>query len=168
MKNSAANTAFGVLTVLLVLLGDGFCGVAKAQDMDRPPNILFIMVDDSGLYDLHAYGLDAVDTPNADRLVSQGVRFTRAYAVSSMCWPARAVVITSDNGGVYKRTHPRSNPNAAKLRLGKGFLCDGGLCVAMIVRWLGLVDPGCVEANRPSPKPAYKRHAIHDAKAVRP
>ncbi|MBP5628638.1 MAG: sulfatase-like hydrolase/transferase, partial [Bacteroidaceae bacterium] len=48
----------------------------------RKPNIIFILCDDMGYGDLACYGQRYIDTPNIDRLASQGMLFTQAYAGS--------------------------------------------------------------------------------------
>ncbi len=58
------------------------------------PNILLILTDDLGWRDLSCYGSDFYETPNIDRLASQGMRFTDAYAAATVCSPTRAAVLT--------------------------------------------------------------------------
>ncbi len=53
------------------------------------PNILFILTDDQGIGDLSLHGNDSIQTPNMDRLLTEGARFTRFY-VSPVCAPTRA------------------------------------------------------------------------------
>lgn len=43
------------------------------------PNIVIILADDLGWMDTHFQGNPLLDTPNLDRLASQGMRFTDAY-----------------------------------------------------------------------------------------
>ncbi len=47
---------------------------AKADN--RPPNIIFILVDDQGYYDLCCYGASEVKTPRIDAMAKAGTRFT--------------------------------------------------------------------------------------------
>ncbi|PQA87025.1 sulfatase-like hydrolase/transferase [Hyphococcus luteus] len=61
---------------------------------DGPPNFLFIMADDLGWADLGCYGRDDVATPHLNKLARQGMRFTDAYANSSVCSPTRVGLIT--------------------------------------------------------------------------
>ncbi|HTM49741.1 MAG TPA: sulfatase [Bryobacteraceae bacterium] len=68
-------------------------GAAAAQTK-RPLNFIFILVDDWGWTDLGCYGSKSYDTPNIDRLATQGMRFTGAYAACPVCSPTRASVIT--------------------------------------------------------------------------
>ena len=60
----------------------------------KPPNILFILVDDQGYYDLGCYGATEVKTPRIDRLAAEGVRFTDYYAAAPICSPSRAGLLT--------------------------------------------------------------------------
>ncbi len=56
----------------------------------KPPNILFIVIDDLGKYEISAYGSKTVKTPNIDKLASEGVLFTDCYVNSPVCAPSRA------------------------------------------------------------------------------
>jgi arylsulfatase A-like enzyme len=58
------------------------------------PNILFILADDLGYGDVSCYGRPDYETPNIDRLASQGVRFVNAYSAASLCTPTRCAFIT--------------------------------------------------------------------------
>jgi arylsulfatase A-like enzyme len=58
------------------------------------PNIIFIVADDLGAFDLGCFGADADVSPNLDRLSGEGLRFTRAYANSPVCSPSRFALIT--------------------------------------------------------------------------
>jgi arylsulfatase A-like enzyme len=58
------------------------------------PNIVFILIDDMGWKDLGCYGSTFYETPNCDKLASQGVRFTNAYAACPVCSPTRASILT--------------------------------------------------------------------------
>jgi arylsulfatase A-like enzyme len=55
-------------------------GALTLHAADRKPNILFILADDMGWSALSCYGNKDVATANLDRLASQGMRFTQAYA----------------------------------------------------------------------------------------
>ncbi|MBI2424580.1 MAG: sulfatase [Candidatus Hydrogenedentes bacterium] len=77
----------GMLVFLCLLAGN-----ALAQS--PAPNILFILVDDMGWNGPACYGSDLHETPNIDRLATEGVRFTQAYSASPVCSPARASILT--------------------------------------------------------------------------
>src|SRR5262244_265117 len=70
---------------------------AFAQQQQRPPNILVIMGDDVGWFNIGAYhqGIMSGKTPNLDQLASQGMRFTDYYAEAS-CTAGRANFITGE------------------------------------------------------------------------
>lgn len=63
-----------------------------AAAADRP-NILWITAEDMSP-DLGCYGVEYASTPNLDRLASQGVRYTNAFATIGVCAPARSTIIT--------------------------------------------------------------------------
>ncbi len=72
----------------------------RAADAPSPaarPNIVFILADDLGWTDLGCYGSKFYETPNIDRLAREGMRFTSAYAASSVCSPTRAAILTGQH-----------------------------------------------------------------------
>src|SRR5215831_8873562 len=62
-------------------------------DVPQQPNIIYINSDDLGYGDLGCYG-SKIPTPNIDRIAAEGVRFTQFYAVSNICSPSRAGLLT--------------------------------------------------------------------------
>jgi arylsulfatase A-like enzyme len=60
------------------------------------PNIVFILADDLGIGDVKCYGGDRcqIETPNLDSLARDGIRFTDAHTVASVCVPARIAMMT--------------------------------------------------------------------------
>ena len=61
---------------------------------EQPPNMVFILVDDLGWADLPCYGNRFNETPNIDRLASEGLRFTNFYAAAPVCSPTRASILS--------------------------------------------------------------------------
>jgi arylsulfatase A len=59
-----------------------------------PPAIVFILVDDMGYADLGCQGATDIQTPHADRLAREGLRFTDFYANAPVCTPTRCGFIT--------------------------------------------------------------------------
>lgn len=74
------------LAILLLL--------APAAADDDQPNIVFILTDNQGAWQLGCYGNPDFQTPNIDRLASEGVRFTKAFANNAVCSPTRATYLT--------------------------------------------------------------------------
>jgi arylsulfatase A-like enzyme len=70
------------------------CDKEKKNSATRTPNIVLINVDDLGWADLACYGNEFHETPNIDRLASQGMLFTNAYASAAICSPTRAALMT--------------------------------------------------------------------------
>jgi arylsulfatase A-like enzyme len=64
----------------------------------QKPNIVFILADDLGYADLGCYGATKIQTPNIDRLASQGMKFTDAYA-APVCAPSRCTLLTGLSTG---------------------------------------------------------------------
>jgi arylsulfatase A-like enzyme len=82
------------------LLASGLAISAQAQQQPSPgqrPNIVFIMGDDIGWFNIGAYhqGMMASRTPNLDRLATEGMRFTDYYAEAS-CTAGRANFVTGE------------------------------------------------------------------------
>jgi arylsulfatase A-like enzyme len=85
------------VALLLTLLG------SAVQAADKP-NVIFILADDLGYTDLACYGSKYYETPNLDRMASQGLRFTSGYTCGPNCQPTRAALMTGQYGprtGVY-------------------------------------------------------------------
>jgi len=79
------------LFVLIHLCGCGG-GSSSPEAPDTRPNFVFILIDDLGWMDVGYQGSPLYETPNIDRLASEGVRFSNAYAASPYCSPTRASI----------------------------------------------------------------------------
>jgi arylsulfatase A-like enzyme len=76
---------------------------ALAAHAAKPPNIIFILADDLGWTDTATYGSKYYETPNIDRLATQGLKLTR-YHNCQNCQPTRAAILSGQYGartGVY-------------------------------------------------------------------
>jgi len=93
-------------TVLLFILGMSACGTVQAPaparmpDADRP-NIVVVLVDDLRFDEFHAGGHPYLETPNIDRLASEGALFVNAFHAVPLCSPNRASLLT----GQYPSRH---------------------------------------------------------------
>jgi arylsulfatase A-like enzyme len=92
MKNimKVCSLLFAIIAVLVLVAG-------PAGAADKKPNILVIMGDDIGWFNIGAYhqGIMSGKTPNIDKLAAQGMRFTDYYAEAS-CTAGRANFITGE------------------------------------------------------------------------
>lgn len=78
-----------------------------------PPNVVLILMDDMGWRDVGFAGNEFVETPNLDRLASEGIRFTQAYASAPNCAPTRACLMSGQytpRHGVFTVIDPRHDP----------------------------------------------------------
>lgn len=110
------------------------------------PNIIYILADDLGYGDIGAFGGDQIQTPNLDRLTEEGIKFTHHYSGSTVCAPARSVLMTGLHTG---HTQIRGNreilpigqhPLAAGTVTVAGLLSEAGYATGTIGKW-GLGGP---------------------------
>jgi len=66
-----------------------FCLVSRAIAVENKPNLIFILVDDQGYYDLGCYGGTEFDTPRIDRMAREGIRFTSPIIMPRRRYAAR-------------------------------------------------------------------------------
>lgn len=95
------------------------------------PNVILITADDLGWLDLSGYGNTMVTTSNLDQLAFDGIKFSRAFGVTSTCSSSRASFMT----GQYPHTHgldglvhrhpekalSRQKPNLARILNANGY-----------------------------------------------
>ena len=79
---------------LFLLLCYSAFGIPHSSFAAPPPNLIFILVDDLGTYDLGCCGATEVRTPRVDQMAAEGVRFTDYYAAAPICSPSRAGLLT--------------------------------------------------------------------------
>jgi len=80
-------------------LGAAAGTLLNAQPRQKKPNLLLVLADDLGYGDLGCYGQQRIATPNLDRLAAEGIRFTQAYAGSTVCAPSRCCLMTGLHTG---------------------------------------------------------------------
>lgn len=83
---------------------------SQAAKPAEKPNILFILADDLGYGDLTCYGNQVIETPVIDKLSSEGMHFTNAYAGASVSSPSRCCLMTGLHSG-----HARIRGNMCKV-----------------------------------------------------
>ncbi len=137
-------------TAVLLLLCDSVIAAER-------PNIVFILADDMGWSDLGCYSADLHETPHLDRLASEGVRFTDAYAMP-VCSPTRAALMSGRHAARVHMTiwseGSLQGPKGRKLLQGDSlhslphtettlakYLQDSGYLTALVGKWhLGDAD----------------------------
>jgi arylsulfatase A-like enzyme len=138
MKTTSGHILLATLFALFSACGndraDSESRPATVADEPRWPNIIFIMSDDHAYQAIGAYGSVLNETPNIDRLASEGMRFDRAFVTNSICSPSRAVILTG------KHSHlngVRNNDNVfdGTQQTFPKLLRDAGYQTAMIGKW---------------------------------
>ena len=82
-----------------ILLPFGGAMASLSLCAQEKPNIVFILCDDMGYGDLGCYGQPYISTPNIDKMASEGMLFTDAYAGSPVSAPSRASLMTGQHSG---------------------------------------------------------------------
>ncbi|QDT55901.1 Arylsulfatase [Caulifigura coniformis] len=95
LGNGKVNLRVKILDMLGVFAGVLASTPTLLPAADHPrPNFVFILVDDMGFRDISCNGSRFFQTPNIDRLASEGMRFTNAYAACPVCSPTRYSIIS--------------------------------------------------------------------------
>lgn len=117
------------------------------QPVLATPNVIFILIDDQGYYDLGCYGATEIETPHIDAMAKEGTRFTDYYAAAPICSPSRAGLLTGcyprrvGNEVWVHRADSVTGIHPDELTLAELFK-DHGYATACIGKWhLGFQEP---------------------------
>lgn len=97
---------------ILSTLYIGFLLSVKVSAAPAHPNFLFVLVDDQRNDTLGCAGHPVIQTPNINRLASQGVLFQNAFVTTSICMSSRASIFTglTETGHGYTGGGPPATP----------------------------------------------------------
>jgi len=134
------------------------------EDLQRP-NFLFFFVDQLRSHALSCYGETNIQTPNIDRLASEGVLFSNAIATCPVCTPSRGMFVT----GRYA-THSGVVVNFVNINPRAGSIADlfahAGYRTGFIGKWhlnSGYhTDSGKHFAGLPEAQQRRARDRVHD------
>ena len=88
------NAGLAAVLAACALLATGACEPASDPPATRPPNVVFILVDDLRWDDLGVAGHPFAETPAIDQIAREGTRFLNAFATTPLCSPSRAAILT--------------------------------------------------------------------------
>src|SRR5262249_14407845 len=111
-----------------------FCGicVSSAEAAGRKPNIVYIMIDELGYFELSHMGHPEMKTPHIDKLAAEGMRFTQMRTGGCGCAPTRSVAMTGQHLG---HTSVRQNGGGMPLKA-------DDVTVAQLLKPLGYATGG--------------------------
>ncbi|HEX7903913.1 MAG TPA: sulfatase [Chitinophagaceae bacterium] len=145
-----------IQTGLLMLLLN-FCSIVYAQQGDirpekingvKPRNIIFILSDDHRFDFMGFTGkVPGLQTPNLDKLASEGAVFKNAFVTTSLCSPSRASILT----GQYAHTHTvvdNEAPAPSSLTYFPQYLQKQGYQTAFLGKWH-------MGGNNDDPRPGF-------------
>ncbi len=157
-------------TSAAVGLGIGLAGAQPSlaaefekKNVPSKPNVVMIMLDDAGLWNMSAYhdltydktkspGKKFSRTPNIDSLTQTGLRMTSAYTPGAMCWPTRGSLLT----GLYcERWSSNTNFSHDYTRLGTMLQKQGYFTMA-----IGKTHNGADDGNFPPTKWGWNRYCV--------
>jgi arylsulfatase A-like enzyme len=88
------HSKFFVFVIFMIVYSSCKDKDKTVENIEKKPNIVFILVDDLGLNDLSFTGSKFYETPNVDRIAEEGMVFNQGYAASRVCSPSRASIMT--------------------------------------------------------------------------
>ena len=139
-------------TILSFFMTFAFLFANSSNAQSKKPNVLIILTDDQGYadYSLSEFSQKDVKTPEMDKLLLDGARFTNAHTSGATCSPTRGGIISGNyqqRNGLYNTPDTRQGFDK-NLKIAPEYFKDLGYSTAMIGKWhLGLT-PEYNPANR--------------------
>ena len=134
-QTTLRHVATPVLSAALMVL----VSCADRSDAMRP-NFVVIFIDDLGYGDIGPFGSEVNDTPNLDRMASEGMKLTSFYVAAPVCTPSRAALMT---GSYPRRVGLATGPNMGVLYPGEAWgLNPEEITIAEMLREQGYAT-GC-------------------------
>lgn len=91
--------------IYTIMFGLSLLSALAAHANSSKPNFVIIVADDMGWGDSGTYGHELIQTPNMDKLASQGVKLMQCYSAAGVCSPSRSAILTGRTpyrNGVYR------------------------------------------------------------------
>ncbi|MDO6736288.1 sulfatase [Wenyingzhuangia sp. 2_MG-2023] len=96
--------------VFLLVMACLITSSSFAQERPKKPNVVLILTDDLGWQDVKCYDIDEpspFETPNIDKLATEGVLFWQAYSAATVCSPSRGAILSGKHPVRLERTSVR-------------------------------------------------------------
>lgn len=143
-RSISALAALSCFVLTLVVFGPKAAHANNAEPaFGKQPNIIVVITDDQGYYDLSGHGSPHVATPNLDKLRDESFRFTR-FQVSPTCAPTRSAIMSGRPPFYVGVTHTILERERMKLGVPTmpEMLRDAGYTTGLFGKWhLGDQDP---------------------------
>lgn len=131
MKNSLCTRIIGAITLIITLAA---CTTKPAEE--PKPNIIYIMLDEMGYFEPSYMGNEMLETPNIDKMATEGVFFTNAYAGASLCAPTRVSLMTGRHmGHASMRSNSGGMPIRADEKTVASMLKEAGYATGGFGKW---------------------------------
>lgn len=131
----ARRATFATLALAMIFL-QSLSEDTLADETAARPNIVYIMADELGYFELSCLGNPNIQTPRIDQMNREGIRFTQALAGSSVCAPTRCCLMSGKHSG---HTSVRTNGGGTPMRAGEetvaSILKDAGYATGGFGKW---------------------------------
>ncbi|MEM1227580.1 MAG: sulfatase-like hydrolase/transferase [Planctomycetota bacterium] len=138
-----------MIALRLVLIIGCLSAIGATTSAKDRPNVILIMADDVSWECFGCYGGEDYQTPNIDRLASEGLRFEHCYS-TPICTPSRVKIMTGKYGFRNYTHFGYLNPNE---RTFGHMMQEAGYKTAIAGKWQlnGLYNslPGSQDPDRP-------------------
>lgn len=92
--NKLRRSAAKWIVIICFVLWRGSPALLRGAELEQPPNIVVVLVDDLRWDEIGCVGHPFVRTPNIDRIAREGARFRNAFCTTPLCSPVRACLLT--------------------------------------------------------------------------
>lgn len=136
IRQLRARLSVFVLATITFCFTASLCPKAFSAESDTRPNVVYIMADELGYFELSCLGNPNIQTPRIDQMTREGIRFTQALAGSSVCAPTRCCLMSGKHSG---HTSVRKNDGGTPMRAGEetvaSILKDAGYATGGFGKW---------------------------------
>ena len=130
--------SFQFLILLFAAIITG-CSSPDVNKSKKQPNFVLVFIDDMGYGDAGCFGATGYETPNIDKLASEGMRFTNFYSAQPVCSASRAGLLTGCypnrigfSGALFPYDTIGINPNETTIA---EMLKEKGYATAVFGKW---------------------------------